>query len=490
MRTAWARLDSSLRARVLIPCALLFALTLAAMVFATVEMMGRDLENAAHRRAELFMHVAADGLTAAMIHSGPTALPDVLTVVNEHRDEIISLSLLRPDGTVISSSDRRMLETLPWQDLPAERRTVVTPVNSGEYAVLRPIENQPACAHCHGAASRINGYLDARFSRRPITEAKELLATKLVAAAIPSFFVLLAISWWLLGREAIDPLQRLVAAMRRAEAGDRSVVADEGRPDELGTASRGFDATLAALRRSNAELERIYGERMVRADRFAAVGEMATGLAHEIKNPLAGLSSALELLAQDLSGSPDRLEVVKEMQHQVERMTRTMEGLLDFARPPRARMRDMDVGAALENVLFLVKQNRTHRAVVVNWDPAPLPLVRGDAGQIEQVFLNICLNACQAMSKTGGTLMVKSFPEGSRVVVEIADTGPGIPIDARPHIFTPFFTTRHDGNGLGLAISARIVVEHGGRIDFACPQTGGTRFSVSLPVAGPKEVSA
>ncbi len=125
--------------------------------------------------------------------------------------------------------------------------------------------------------------------------------------------------------------------MRRAESGDLTVRADEGRPDELGIAARGFDATLAALRRSQAELEAFYRERMVRADRFAAVGEIATGLAHEIKNPLAGLSGALELLAEDLAEDPRQAEIVGEMRHQVARLTHTMESLLSFARPARAQ---------------------------------------------------------------------------------------------------------------------------------------------------------
>ena len=111
-----------------------------------------------------------------------------------------------------------------------------------------------------------------------------------------------------------------------------------GGPTSSGVAARGFDATLAALRRSQAELEAFYRERMVRADRFAAVGEMATGLAHEIKNPLAGLSGALELLAEDLAKDPRHAEVVGEMRHQVQRLTHTMESLLSFARPPKARL--------------------------------------------------------------------------------------------------------------------------------------------------------
>ncbi len=491
MRKIWAKLDASVRARVFIPCALLFGLTLAAMVFAAVQMLGRDLEASAQQRAQLFIHVAADGLTAAMIHSGPDALPELLTVVNENREEIISVSLLRAEGSVVSSSDRTLIGRSLWARLPPQDRTTVVQVDPDQYAVVRPIENEPHCARCHGSVSKINGWLDARFSRKPVTAAKELLASELSIAAAPSLIALLAIAWWLLGREVVKPLRHLVTVMRRAEAGETSIAADQGRPDELGTAARGFDATLAALHRSTRELEKAYAERMVRADRFAAVGEMATGLAHEIKNPLAGLSGALELLAEDLAASPVQAEVVKEMRHQVQRLTQTMEGLLHFARPPRARMRQMDVNAVLEGVLFLVRQQRTKAPVSVLQRPVVAPLlVRGDPGLLEQVFLNVCLNACQAMSALGGALMVSSFVRDERVIVQFIDSGPGIPPEVRPHIFTPFFTTRHDGNGLGLAISARIVVEHGGQIEFSCPAEGGTVFSVSLPADEDKEQAA
>ena len=205
--------------------------------------------------------------------------------------------------------------------------------------------------------------------------------------------------------------------------------ADEGRPDELGIAARGFDAMIAALRRSQAELEAFYRERMVRADRFAAVGEIATGLAHEIKNPLAGLSGALELLSEDLAANPQHAEVVGEMRHQVQRLTHTMESLLSFARPPKAKLRSTDVNGTLDKVLFLIRQQTRNGVVTV--DPrarARTSPVLADPSQLEQVFLNICLNACQAMvAQRGGTLTVRSRPGEGNVIVEICDTGPGIP---------------------------------------------------------------
>ena len=122
-------------------------------------------------------------------------------------------------------------------------------------------------------------------------------------------------------------------------------------------------------------------------------------------------------------------------------------------------------------------------------DPS-LPPLHGDPGQIEQVLLNICLNALQAMNGAGGTLTVTSFVRDAFVVVQIADTGPGIPLEVRPHIFTPFFTTRREGNGLGLATSARIVVEHRGQLEFDCPPEGGTLFSLSLPIEQSLEQAA
>jgi signal transduction histidine kinase len=188
-------------------------------------------------------------------------------------------------------------------------------------------------------------------------------------------------------------------------------------------------------------------------------------------------------LADDLAGSPRLAEIVCEMRHSIARLGQPMEGLLSFARPTRARRCNLDVNGALESVLFLVGQQRTAARVSVERRlAADLPPVHGDRAQLEQVFLNVCLNACQAMSG-GGTLTVRSFARDGVVVLQFADTGPGIPPEARPHIFTPFFTTRRDGNGLGLAIAARIVVEHGGEILFDCPPEGGTVFSLMLPAA-------
>jgi signal transduction histidine kinase len=475
-------LDSSLRARILLPTALLFGVTLYAMVASAVHFYGADMERGRRDRAELFSGMVASGVSNVMLSGNPRAVAALFDTALAHGSDLVNASLISPSGHVSASSSPALLGTVPWRDLQRFNQPTVITAPAGreaEYAVVYPVMNTEACARCHGTSSRVNGWLDMRFTRAPVLAAQAQLARTLALSAGAAFVVLMGIALWLLGREAVSPLQRLVDVMKRAEAGDLTVRADEGRPDELGVAARGFDATLAALRRSQTELEAFYRERMVRADRFAAVGEIATGLAHEIKNPLAGLSGALELLAEDLQRDPRQAEIIDEMGHQVKRLTHTMESLLSFARPARARLRSTDVNGTIEKVLFLIGQQARGGVEVHQELGADLPAVLADPFQLEQVFLNLCLNACQAM-REGGRLTVTSRVGEGHVVVEIADTGPGIPADLRAQVFKPFFTTKREGNGLGLAISARILAEHGGHIGFRCPPDGGTTFTVTL----------
>jgi signal transduction histidine kinase len=482
----YRRLDASLRARILAPTALLFGLTLAAMVASAVHFYGADMDRGRQERAEIFAGMVASGVSNVMLSGRPQEVSGLLDALVGHRTDLLSASLINTSGHVSVSSSPALLGRTPWESIQGVTavKVVTSPAGMrGQYAVLQPIVNGEACVRCHDGRQPVNGWLDLRFSRDPVLVAQSELAKTLALSAAAAFVCLLGIQLWLLGREAVTPLQRLVDAMKRAEAGELTVQADEGRPDEVGVAARGFDATLAALRRSQAELEAFYRERMVRADRFAAVGEVATGLAHEIKNPLAGLSGALELLAEDLSADPRHGEIVSEMQHQVQRLTHTMESLLSFARPPKAKLRSTDVNATIEKVLFLIRQQSRNGSIVLHPELAPdLPPVLADPAQLEQVFLNVCLNACQAMGARGegATLTLRSRAAEGTVVVDVADTGPGIPADVRAQVFKPFFTTKREGNGLGLAISARIVAEHGGHIGYRCPPEGGTVFTVTL----------
>lgn len=482
---AFTRADRSLQARILIPTAILFAATLCAMGLLAVRIAHAMNERTTLRSAELFGGAAASGLTRAVDDRGVAAIPEVLAALVQHsparHGELTSVSVLAPDGTRLFSTLDGLARTRAWAQAPKDATPQRVPGDdANELAVLQPLG---------GAGHPLFGHwLEVRYSRDADLAAESALAGALLLAAVPSLLLLLAIVWWLIGREATRPLDRLVKAMQRAAGGDPSVRADEGWRDELGLVARSFDATFAALQQSRAELELVHRDRLERADRLASVGELTAKLSHEIKNPLAGLSVSLEMLAHDHPPPDSRGELIAEMRHQVARLIEIMEGLLGFVRAQPARLREIDVNEALRRSMHLVSQGC--RSTCRPPQPALAPslaLVHGDAAKLEQVFLNLMLNACQAMKGSGGCfgkLGVQTSMRGTRVIVEISDGGPGIPLEVRPNIFKPFYTTKTSGNGLGLAIAEQIVTDHGGQLTFTCPPSGGTVFTVSLPATG------
>jgi signal transduction histidine kinase len=167
------------------------------------------------------------------------------------------------------------------------------------------------------------------------------------------------------------------------------------------------------------------------------------------------------------------------METQISRLNRTMNELLRFARPTAPELQAVDVNLLLDRVLFLLKKQQDGSDIVFQDDLGAARLVIADTFQLEQVFLNLGLNALQAMHGKG-TLSVTSYDEGDEIVVAVANTGRGIKPEHRPNLFKPFFTTKPTGTGLGLPISRRIVEDHHGRINFECPPSGGTVFTVRL----------
>ncbi len=240
-------------------------------------------------------------------------------------------------------------------------------------------------------------------------------------------------------------------------------------------------------------------EALQRAQQIRMAGELATGLAHEIKNPLAGIKVTMEVLAQEPYLSEEDRSVLSKVIDEITRIEVLIKGLLNFARPPLPQLSHADVNSLLDNAAQLVLKNKVHTdgrpgaITLVKEYSSSLPEIMGDPMQLKQVFMNLLLNAIDAMPE-GGTLSLKtSYQEGARAVaVDISDTGRGIEEALREKIFQPFFTTKGKGTGLGLAISKRLIEEHGGTITIPVGINGGTTFRISIPVdagrgAGPVE---
>lgn len=232
-------------------------------------------------------------------------------------------------------------------------------------------------------------------------------------------------------------------------------------------------------------------------DRLASLGEMAAGIAHELKNPLAGIEVMAGLLRRQVPDSPDALSILGDIISEAKLANAIVVEMLEFVRPIRLQVEQTDVALVLQQSVTNAESKVPRRDIeVVAYVAEGLPLIDGDGSQLCQVFSNLLTNAYEAMNGRGRVVLRAAMevvdqealsadaPERTpSVVIDVEDNGPGVPTDLRDRIFNPFFTTKVTGSGLGLPIVRKIVDAHDGRIDLGDAPGGGTRFRVTLPVS-------
>jgi signal transduction histidine kinase len=232
-------------------------------------------------------------------------------------------------------------------------------------------------------------------------------------------------------------------------------------------------------------------------DRLAAVGEMAAAIAHEVKNPLAGIEVMAGLLRRKIPDSPEAQSALADIINEAKMANAIVQEVLEFVRPIRLHMEHTGVAEAVQSAVQLADTQARRGEVQVDLDVAPgLPLIQGDQHQLTQLFTNLLANAYEAMGGRG-RVVVSALPvrmddagEGREAVrVEVTDNGPGMPPEVADHIFDPFFTTKAQGSGLGLAIVRKIVDAHDGQIDLKTVPGTGTTIRVTLPTTALAEGS-
>ena len=278
------------------------------------------------------------------------------------------------------------------------------------------------------------------------------------------------------------PMVELQEKIEQVSEGNLNVeVSFAHRNDEIGDLGRNFNHMMQQLRESREEIERLHRTQMSRAEHFATLGELATGLAHEIRNPLAGIAGVIEIVGRDLPATSPARAVVKDVRLEITRISRTLTDLLETARPRRPEVRRSNLNTTVEHAVMLARQQVLSRPIKIEMQQAPdLPEVEHDSDQIHQVLLNLLLNAVQAMEKTG-TVNVEIGSRDGYASVVVSDTGRGISPQNLPNIFRPFYTTKGDGTGLGLSLAHRIVEDHHGRIEVSSVVGKGSTFTVLLP---------
>ena len=327
-----------------------------------------------------------------------------------------------------------------------------------------------AVSSLNGPGERLLGLRASAIRGRPVGEALQ---------AVPE------VTAWVLDALAGDRLLQEHDFALTAEGARRVTV--RAAASDLRTEARQTDG-LVVLLRDITEVSRLEAQ-LRRSDKLAALGTLSAGVAHEVKNPLHALGLNLHLLQAELVPGPPNGNAVRGyldvLRSELQRLDRIVENFLRFAKPSVPEVKPVDIATLVERVLGLVAFEAADDGVGIETHIDPgLPRILGDEGQISQVFLNVIINALQAMPD-GGSLVVTTRRDGDWAEVAVKDTGPGIAEAVLPHVFDPYFTTRPSGVGLGLAIAHRIVQGHQGSLDVESHVGSGTTMIIRLPLSGP-----
>ncbi len=395
-------------------------------------------------------------------------------------DVRISTTVLNPDGTRAMGT---RVEPDVYQRVVAEGR----PWTAGTFAVSQwyIAAYQPILSF---SGERI-GMLGVGLLEAPYLDLRHRSTLLFLGITLAGAVLTIGLSY-VASRRLSVPLRQLVAASGRLARGDLGATVETPAVTEFAELAESFNAMAAALRKRDERLQEFARRKIMESERLALIGQLAADVAHELNNPLQGIVTYSHLLKErGANGGGDGGQAwIDKIVAQADRSTKIIRGLLDFARPQTPNTRPTKVNALLDQCLGLVEnQAQFHNIEVERRFAADVPDVVLDPSLMQQVFINLIINAAEAMPEGGRLALTTRCDRAARMVeVEFADSGHGIRPEDLDRVFEPFFTTKAvgHGTGLGLAISFGIVKEHHGTIAVDSRPGAGATFTVSLPVNG------
>lgn len=410
-----------------------------------------------------------------------TADPASLPINSE--SVIRHILVVEANGNIFDSTDKddldqklsAVLEDLPSFQAGDLKRDIHTAERGESRSLSFTIETQKQ----DGSIAKRNILIIISMNRlQRVKEAGD--RARLLAFALLGALLIAAIAAF--SRRFTRPVLDLEHAAQRVTAGKLDFDVPISGPREISTLSTTFNEMLTGLRR-NRELE----EQLQRAERSAVVGRLASGIAHEIRNPLNFMNLSIDHLQAASAPTDERrraefLHITTTIKEEIQRLNRLVSDFLSYGRPARLKPRELDAQAVIEEVGALVKAQAEQQGVqvsITNANHADTKF-QADYEQIKTCFSNLMINAVQAMPE-GGALNVTLHPDNSHLRIEFADNGPGIAAENLAQIFEPYYSTKETGIGLGLPLTKKIIEEHGGQITVASEVGQGTIFTVTLP---------
>lgn len=333
------------------------------------------------------------------------------------------------------------------------------------------------------ALSLIVVLLTAFFASSLLDDQRPQFAHDLLIAA-SSLVLFIALASWFVTRLVTVPVERLYSATRLVAHGKFDVHVNDSARDEIGKLSKAFNRMADELRDRDAQLVEAQAA-LIHSAKMAAFGELGAGIAHEVRNPLTGILGYAQLAQRKLASDDAASRYLQTIEKETRRCISIVASLLRFARQEKLAKENIDINAIITDAIDIIDHQIIMSGTRIETDfAAELPAVFGNGNQLQQVVMNLAINAAQAIDGAHGCIWLRTQLDGDYVRVLIQDDGPGIPNELRAQIFEPFFTTKPagTGTGLGLSVTYGIVEDHGGDIDVESVTGVGTSFIVRLPL--------
>lgn len=418
------------------------------------------------------------------------------------QEGIQRIRIFNKEGSIIYSSDKSETGSMvnkraescyachaadqPLHNVSIKDRTRTFVDETGHYTfgIINPIYNEPGCwqadCHAHSEAQNVLGVLDVTLSLDEVEaqlDANRWRLTALAISAILAISLLLAI---LVHRFVGKPVNELVRATVAVAKGDLKYKIPIDKKDELGELARSFNKMTENL----AEAQR----QLYQSDKLASLGRLAAGVAHEINNPLTGVLTYSSFLLKRHNGEAETKADLEVIVRETKRCREIVKGLLDFARQAPSKKTEVDLNEVIRQTANMLDNQLNLKNISLELDLTPdLGTLRADSIQIEQVLVNLIVNAADAIGKQGGKINITTRNQRAdgedKILLQIEDTGSGISEKNLARIFDPFYSTKgQKGTGLGLAVVWGIIEKHGGKIDVKSKEGVGTTFTIELPV--------
>jgi len=455
----------------------------------TYEINRRLVEEAKQQRVVLLAEIISNGLKTIML-DGKTKDEFQRFIEGLAAQDIVAVRIISENGKILSSTvPGEIGQGITILDLQARKHassdTVFVHEHEGHkvYSIFIVLSNDWPCQRCHGAKDQVRAIVDLEVSHRSV-ETSIRNATGWTIFSAVCIFVIISAALYLLGRHHMQkPLYRLMSEIREIAGGNLKTRVSVPDAHEIGAIASAVNKIADEFLDARNKVIVHESREMSRMERMASIGEVAATVAHEIKNPLAGISGALQVMTEDIPDESPRKEICNEILAEIERLDRAVKDLVAYAKPQEINPVLTDLCAVIEKAVAAVSQEARLMHIEITFLAADLPLIMVDPEQMANVVRDILLFQC-GLLPDGGAISISGAVKEERGEVEIlcSDTGDALTDDRIRNIFKPSFSTKHTVTGLSLAIVRNILESHGGRVRVTSEFGIGNCFHIIIPL--------